>query len=157
MQGELRSSTSSIVHLQGDSQAACRSLTGDIEYAHSGTLSRVLHLEPLGLAALSVRQLLTLLRRRASTLAASVGHEAIDDELLVATNTFAHDALRLAGDSPSAQQLLARCIVAVTWLLPLWLAMLTVKMAAGFIVQRFVHWYNRHYDRTIRRMFRQRR
>ena len=146
----------------------CSNLTGDLEYAAGGALSRVLRLEPIGLAALVARQLTTLFRRRTDVLLAAAAaapagasgapgsSEATHAENGRGAGSWAQ--LLQAGQSiPGGQALVAKFAVLVSWVLPLWLTLIVVKMAVGYGVKRLVYRYNRYYDTTFKQHFKARR
>jgi hypothetical protein len=119
------------------------------------------------MAALVVRQLLLLYHAKASRLtacppsasASSLGADGrpVEDAASIFTLPGLLEQLLRAIVTRAwfgaSTQVVAHCLVVVTWVLPLWASLLILKMILGFAVQRFVFWYNRHYDRSFRRMF----
>jgi hypothetical protein len=128
----------------------------------------VLRLEPLGLAALSARQLSVLFRRKADAVLYATEAAEASAGAAASPSGLAEDApelltqpwrsvMQLAGSSQGMRALAAKAITAASWALPTWLALLTLKVAVGYGVKRLVHWYNRYYDRTFKAYFKARR
>lgn len=142
-----------------------RSLTGDVEFSQSHTVNRVVGIEPFGMAALVVRQLYMLLLLKASALS-QVSTDGADAPLELAgfsqiMNLL--DCLIVRGVQCLGLTMLPGweyavfAAAAALYGFQLWVFLLTFKMGLGFCLKEMAWRYNRHYDRSYKRMFRAKR